>query len=88
MFPSQGIPQDVDAETHRRIARTFLVLRMVKGGLLLIFLAGMLVAIEAKEWPRAATALVGVGIFLEVLFLASSWRRYSAIPRPTEKGGS
>jgi hypothetical protein len=67
----------VDAETHRRIARTFLAVRMVKGGLLLVFLLVSLVGIELKGWPWEAAAVVSAGIVLDVGILVASWRRYS-----------
>ena len=77
MVPPPWIPDDVDAETHRRIARTFLVLRLVRGGLLVVFLAVAMVAIEFKGWPRQATVLVGLVMVLLVASLIASWRRYS-----------
>jgi hypothetical protein len=83
MFQSWGIPNDVDAETHLRIARTFFLLRMVKGAFLLLFLVGILVAVELKEWPRAAAALVGVGILVEVWVLVRSAQRYAALREST-----
>jgi hypothetical protein len=76
VFPPQGIPTDVDAVTHQRIARTFLVVRLVKGGLLLVFLLAFLVAIELKGWPWEAAALVSARIVLDVGILVTSWRRY------------
>ena len=79
MVPPRGIPDDVDGETHRRIARTFLVLRLVRGGLLIVFLAVVMVAIELRGWPREATVLVGLSMVLLVASLIASWRRYSVI---------
>ena len=56
MFPPRGIPADVDAETHRRIAHTFFVVRMVNGGLLLVFLAVVAMAIELNDSGGEARA--------------------------------
>ena len=61
-----GIPHGLDADTTQRIARTFLVVRIVRGSLLLLFLAIALVAVELKNWPQA----VAVGIALTMLLLA------------------
>ena len=43
-----SIPQDVDDEATRRIARSFYVVRMVRYALLLVFLVVFLVAVELK----------------------------------------
>jgi hypothetical protein len=76
MLPPRGLPADVDAETHRRIAHTFFVLRMVKGGLLLVFLAVVVLAIELRDWPRTATVVVALMMLGLAAFLVSTWVRY------------
>ena len=76
MFPPRGIPADVDAQTHRRIAHTFVVLRMVKGGLLIVFLAVTVVAIELKDWPRTASVVVAVMMLALAGLLVSTWVHY------------
>jgi cytochrome bd-type quinol oxidase subunit 1 len=85
MFPPRGIPADVDAETHRRIAHTFFVLRMVNGGLLLVFLAVVVLAIELRDWPRTATVVVALMMLGLAAFLVSTWvrcRRLGITRRP------
>jgi hypothetical protein len=83
MFWQQGIPADVDAETHLRIARTFFVFRMVRGGLLLAFLVAILMLVDAKGWPHTVAAIVGLGVLVEVWVLVRSAQRFTSLRATT-----
>ena len=83
MVRPRGIPEDLDADTTRRIARTFLVVRIVRGSLLLLFLAIALVAVEVKSWPRGITVAIALTMLLQTGALWASCRRYARVdPRP------
>jgi hypothetical protein len=75
----RGIPEDLDADTTRRIARTFLVVRVVRGSLLLLFLAIALVAVEVKGWPRGISVAIALTMLLQTGALWASYRRYARI---------
>ncbi len=71
-----GISHGLDADTTLRIARTFLVVRIVRGGLLLLFLAIALVAVEVKNWPPAVALGIALTMLLQVGALVACYRRY------------
>jgi hypothetical protein len=72
----RGIPDDLDAATTRRIVRTFLVVRIVRGSLLLVFLAISLVAVELKGWPQGVTAAIALAMLVQAGALGAWSRRY------------
>jgi hypothetical protein len=71
-----GISHGLDADTARRVARTFLVVRIVRGGLLLLFLAIALVAVEVKNWPPAVALGIAFTMLLQAGTLGACYRRY------------
>lgn len=73
------IPSGLDADTTRRIARTFLVVRLVRGSLLLVFLAIALVGVEVKDWPNGVTLAIALTMLLQAGALVASYRRYVGI---------
>ena len=66
-----GIPADVDAETHRRVARSFYVVRMVRLSVLLGFAVVFLAVTLATDEPGWAVAVFGV---LALAVLSLLWR--------------
>ena len=48
MLP-RGVPVGLDADSAMRVERSFLVVRIVRGSLLLLFLALALIAVEVKN---------------------------------------
>ena len=77
MLP-RGVPVGLDADSARRVERTFLAVRIVRGSLLLIFLAVALVAVEVRDWPTGVTVAIAVTLLLQAGTLASRVRRYRA----------
>ena len=75
MMP-RGIPQGLDADTTERIVRTFLVVRIVRCSLLLLFLAFALVGVEVKDWPSGVTVALVLAMLVQAGWLVSWWRRY------------
>lgn len=73
----RGIPKDLDAETTERIVRSFLVVRIVRGSLLLVFLALALVGVEANGWPSGVAVAVGLALLAQAAVLAANCRRYA-----------
>lgn len=59
----------------REVARSFLVVRLVKGSLLLVFLAVALVAVELKNWPRGVSLVIALAMLLQISALVAAWRR-------------
>jgi hypothetical protein len=71
-----GISHGLDADTTQRIARTFLVVRIARGSLLLLFLAISLVVVEVKSWPPAVTVGIALTMLLQAAALLACYRRY------------
>ena len=74
----RGAPVGLDADSARRVERTFLAVRIVRGSLLLIFLAVALVAVEARQWPTGVAVAIAVTLLLQAGTLAGCVRRYLA----------
>ena len=58
----------LDADTRRRLVRSFLLVRIVRGTVLLLFLAVALVGVEANDWPDG----IAVAIVLAMLVQAAT----------------
>lgn len=71
-----SISHGLKADATQRIARSFLVVRIVRGGLLLLFLAIALVAVEIKNWPPAVALGIALTMLLQAGGLVSRYRRY------------
>jgi len=71
-----GMSHGLDADTTRRLARSFLVVRVVRGSLLLLFLAIALVAVEVKDWPPAVALGITLMMLLQAGALVAGYRRY------------
>jgi len=76
MLRPRRIPHDVDAKTTNQIARTFLVVRIVRGSLMLLFLTIALGAVVAKQWPAGVSVAVAFTVALQAARLAGSVRDY------------
>jgi hypothetical protein len=72
MVPARDFPGDLDAV--RGIARSFLVVRIVKGSLLLIFLAVALVGVELRDWPRGVSVAIALAMLMQIGALVAAWR--------------
>jgi hypothetical protein len=66
------------------VERTFLVVRVVRGSLLLLFLIVAAVAVEAKGWPRGVTVAVVAAALLLTGRLVSDLRRLARAGRRLE----
>ena len=77
----RGISADLDDGTTARVAGTFLVVRIVRGGLLVVFLAAAAVGVEARGWPHAVTVVVALVAALLVARLVADVRRLRAARR-------
>ena len=83
MLP-RGVPVGLDADSAMRVERSFLVVRIVRGSLLLLFLALALIAVEVKSWPSGVAVAIGLTLLLQAGTLASRLRRLHATrPPPT-----
>jgi hypothetical protein len=82
MLRPRDTPHDVDAETTDRIERTFLVVRIVRGSLLLLFLIVCLGATVAKPWPAGVTIAVALAAALQAVRLTMSVRHYLHVAGP------
>lgn len=72
----RGVPVGLDADSARRVERSFLVVRIVRGSLLLVFLALAVVAVQVRDWPTGVAVAVAVTLLLQAGALMSCVRRY------------
>lgn len=63
-----------DPDPMRRVAESFLVVRMVRGSLLLIFLGVALVGVELRDWPRGVSVAIALAMLLQIGVLVAAWR--------------
>lgn len=82
MLPRRG-PYGLDPDSARRVERSFLLVRIVRGSLLLLFLALALLAVELKGWPTGVAVAIAVALIWQAGTLAARLRRLHAI-RPGE----
>ena len=75
------LPDGVDDQAAARIVRTFLLVRIVRGCLLLLFLAVALVGVEANDWPRGVSLAIAVAILAQAAALVAWCRRYARLRR-------
>ncbi len=75
---SRGIPDGLDADTTRRVLRSFLLVRIVRGALLLIFLAIAVVGVEVRGWPSAVTIALALAMVVQAGGLVAWCRRYAS----------
>jgi uncharacterized membrane protein YoaK (UPF0700 family) len=78
MRRTHRVAADVDADTSARIEHSFLVVRVVRTSLLLLFLVGAAVAVELKDWPHGVTIVVAAAALLLAVRLGADVRRLSA----------
>jgi len=81
-----GMSHGLDADTTHRLARTFLVVRIVRGSLLLLFLAIALVAVEVKDWPPAVALGITLTMLLQAGTLVAGYRRYVRVFEDQQHG--
>lgn len=81
----RGIPKDLDAETTERVVRSFLVVRIIRGSLLLVFLAVALAGVEARGWPPGVAIAVGLAMLAQTAVVAAHGRRYAQIGKREER---
>lgn len=84
---SRGIPDGLDASTTQRILRTFLVVRIVRGSLLLLFLAIALVGIEAEDWPTGVMVAIVLAMLVQAGALVALCRRHASAGKGFRHGG-
>ena len=67
MQPS--IPGGAEQDAAARIERSFLVLRIVRGAVLLLFWAVALVAVTVGHWPTGAAIVVHITLVILAIWL-------------------
>ena len=85
MMP-RGQPDGADANTTQRIMRTFLVVRIVRGSLLLLFLAIAWVGVEVKDWPSGVSVAITLAMLVQTGALAAWSRRYLSAGNSSRRG--
>jgi hypothetical protein len=83
-----GPPRDVDDESIRRIARSFYVVRMVRYAVLLVALAGFLVASLVTDAPGAVVVGLVVALVALVGAVAATRLRFLSSQRPPSGAAS
>jgi hypothetical protein len=76
MTEETGTPPGLDAGTARRVARSFLLVRTVRGSLILLFLAVAILAVELKDWPRSVSASLALTMLLQAFLMVAMHRVY------------
>ncbi len=74
--PSEA-PVGFDAETAHRVARSFLIVRMIRGVLILVFLAISILAVELKGWPRGVSVGLALTMVLQAGLMTLMYRVYA-----------
>lgn len=69
-------PDGLDAGTSERILRTFVVVRLVRGSVLLLFLLIALVGAVARGWPSGLLVALGFAALAQAGALVVWCRRY------------
>jgi hypothetical protein len=77
MKPS-GVPDGLGPATSQRVLRSFLLVRMVRGSLLLVFLALAVVGVEIRDWPSGVTIAIVMAMLVQAGALVVTWRRFAA----------
>lgn len=77
----RGIPADLDDRTTAQVAATLLLVRIVRGGLLALFLVLSAVGVEARGWPHLVTAAVTLAAMLLAARVVGDVRRLAAARR-------
>jgi hypothetical protein len=76
MLPRR-VPDGLEADTSQRILRTFLVVRIVRGSLLLLFLVVAMVGVEARDWPTGVAVGIALAMVVQAGALVVWCRRYA-----------
>lgn len=77
MAEQSGEWPGIDADTARRVARSFLIVRTVRGCLILLFLALSILAVELKAWPRGVSVALALTMLLQAGLMLVAWRVYA-----------
>jgi amino acid transporter len=72
----RGVPDGLGPDASRQVERTFLLVRVVRGSLLLLFLALALVGVLARGWPAWVALVLGLAMALQAGALVVWSRRY------------
>jgi hypothetical protein len=75
----RDVPDRLDAVTGQRVVRTFLLVRIVRGSLILLFLAIALTGVEIRGWPTGVAVAIAIALLLQVVALGVWVRRYVSI---------
>jgi hypothetical protein len=80
---SRGIPQDLDDESLRRVARSFYVVKMVRYAALLVAALAVAALAGARHAPAAVPALLvalAAGLVAAMVVTALRYRRRTGSP--------
>jgi len=72
---SPSIPAGCDQDASDRIARSFLLLRIVRGTLMLLFWVAALVGVELGHWPTGAAVVVVLAVVAQAAMVSRNCRR-------------
>lgn len=84
---TREVPDGLDADTTRRVLRTFLVVRIVRGSLVLLFMVIALVGVELRGWPSGLAIAITVAMVVQAGALVAWCRRYSSAGRASHRDG-
>lgn len=79
MMHPRGIQPEPGSDAWQQVGRSFLVVRIVRGSLLVVFLGIALVGVESKGWPTGVAVAVGAVLLLQLGSLASSVRTFARL---------
>lgn len=82
----RDVPDGLDAETSRQILRTFLVVRIVRSSLLLLFLVVAMIGVEARDWPTGVAAVIALAMVVQVGALVVWCARYARSGENSRRG--
>jgi hypothetical protein len=72
-----GVPDGLGPDTSQRVLRSFLLVRMVRGSLILVFLALAVVGVEVRDWPSGVAIAIVIAMLVQAGALVVTWRRFT-----------
>jgi hypothetical protein len=83
---SRKIPNGLDSDTTQRVIRTFLLVRIVRGALVLLFVTLALLGVVVRGWPLGVAVALGLTLLLQVGRVIVNCRRFARTGRHTHPG--
>jgi hypothetical protein len=79
------VPDQVDADATARMTQSFVIVRVVRGSLLLVFLALAVLGVVHRGWPNGVAVALALAMVLQTGALAANVRRLLSL-RPRGRG--